>query len=230
MQSKTIEHFWGPPPDALKLCQGEVHVWAASLDQPSAHQFSLAGILSIEERLKASRLVIPGDRARAVAARGFLRQILASYLQCEAASIEFEYNPNGKPSLVRGQSGPRFNLSHSNALFVCAVSSQSEVGIDVEQVGGMPDSDASAIVERFFSEIEKSAYRTSKDDQKQLAFYRLWTRKEAIAKCSGQGIAEERPPQTFDGVIIDLTPAAGYIGSLAVETPSCTLQTWCWVE
>jgi 4'-phosphopantetheinyl transferase len=190
----------------------------------------LAAILSLEERVKASRVYVRRDRERAIVARSFLRQILAAYLQCTPDSIAFAYTANGKPHLAGDAPALRFNLSHSNALFLCAVSSHCEVGVDVERMGAMPEADAAAIVERFFTEGEKSAYQTAANGQKDLAFYKLWTRKEAIAKCSGWGIAQERGPQNFEGAMIDLTPAAGYIGSLAAQCPSCTVQTWRWPD
>jgi 4'-phosphopantetheinyl transferase len=187
-------------------------------------------ILSLEERVKASRIYVRRDRERAVVARGFLRQILAAYLQCPADAVAFAYSVNGKPYLAGDAPALRFNLSHANAIFLCAVSSHCEVGVDVERMGAMPEADAAAIVDRFFTESEKSAYQTAANGQKDLAFYKLWTRKEAIAKCSGQGIAQEGVPQNFEGAMIDLTPAAGYVATLAAQCPSCTVQTWRWPD
>jgi 4'-phosphopantetheinyl transferase len=201
----------------------------ASLDQPPKRQDALAATLSREERLKVSRFHVQRDRERAMVARGLLRQILAGYLQCAPCALAFEYNPNGKPSLASNKSGMQFNLSHSDALLLCAVS-RCEVGVDLERVGGLPEMDADAIVERFFTEAEKSSYRATSGGRKDLAFYKLWTGKEAIAKCRGHGIAQEGPAENFEGTMLELTPAAGYIGSLAVQSASCRLQTWHWPD
>ena len=229
MQSNSLEPFWGSPPAAWKLGQDEVHVWTAALDQTPDRQETLAATLSRDERLKTSRLYVRRDRDRAIAARGLLRHILATYLQSDPSALAFEYNSNGKPSLASDSIGVRFNLSHSNALFLCAVS-RSDVGVDIERVGGLPEADAKAIVERFFTEAEKSSYQAAQGGQRDLAFYKLWTGKEAKAKCSGLGIAQERPVENFEGTMLDLTPAAGYIGSLAVHSPTCRLQTWHWPD
>src|SRR5665213_1782663 len=226
---KSFEPFWGAPPGAWTLDPAEAHVWMAALDQSPTRQEALAATLSRDERLKVSRFHRRRDRERAMVARGLLRQSLAAYLQCTPCALAFEYNPNGKPSLASNQGGVKFNLSHSDALLLCAVS-RCEVGVDVERVGGLPEMDADAIVERFFTETEKSSYRATSGGGKDLAFYRLWTGKEAIAKCRGHGIAQERPAENFEGTTRELTPAAGYIGSLAVLNPSCRLQTWDWLD
>jgi 4'-phosphopantetheinyl transferase len=224
------EPFWGSAPSAWKLEPDDVHVWSAVLDQPPTRLLALDSVLAPEERLKISRLHRARDRERALAARGFLREILASYLQLVPAAIRFHYGTNGKPSLADGQGSLQFNLSHAGALFLCALSSSCEVGVDVEQTGNIPAGDTEAIAQRFFTEEEKADYREASDDQKQVAFYKLWTRKEAIAKCLGHGIAQERSVEGFKGAIIDLTPAAGYIGSLAVQSGACRLQTWHWPD
>ena len=228
-QPKSLEAFWGLPPREWTLDQDEAHVWMAALDQPPRCQEALANTLSRDERLKVSRFHRPRDRECAMVARGLLRQILASYLQWDPCALAFEYNPNGKPSLASNQGGVKFNLSHSGALLLCAVS-RCEVGVDLERLGSLPNSDAEAIVERFFTEAERSSYHAARGGQKDLAFYKLWTGKEAIAKCSGHGIAQERPAENFEGAMFELTPAAGYIGSLAVQSPSCRLQTWQWPD
>ncbi len=89
---------------------------------------------------------------------------------------------NGKPFL---ENIPVcFNISHSGQMVIVSVSS-SEVGCDVERVRA----DALAIARRFFTE-EEYGYLKGLATQKEcdLEFTRLWTMKESVVKCCGDGI------------------------------------------
>lgn len=94
------------------------------------------------------------------------------------------YGPHGKPYI---KEQPFFyNISHSEDYVFCAVSGQ-EIGADIQRkVSGRER----GVAERFFSVREKAAIREICDDaQKRDMFFRLWTRKEALGKLSGDGIA-----------------------------------------
>nr|WP_275583380.1 4'-phosphopantetheinyl transferase superfamily protein [Bacillus pakistanensis] len=85
-----------------------------------------------------------------------------------------------------------FNLSHSKRIVTCVISSFNEVGIDVESMTKNP-LDVMPIVfvsqEQMLVEAEKSS------DKKVEAFYRVWTRKEAVMKAVGKGFS--LPPLSF---------------------------------
>lgn len=98
--------------------------------------------------------------------------------------LELYYGEKGKPYL---RDYPfYFNLSHSGSYVVCAFSRQ-EVGVDIQQY---KRTDIVRLAERFFSAEEKKALQAC-HDRKELEqlFYRLWTRKEAYGKLTGEGIA-----------------------------------------
>lgn len=74
-------------------------------------------------------------------------------------------------------------VSVSHSVGLCAVCvSESPVGIDIEKI---EDRDFTRIAEKVFSEREKE-YCKQKNSLS--AFYEVWTRKEAFAKISGDGI------------------------------------------
>lgn len=93
--------------------------------------------------------------------------------------------PNGKPFFLNDVL-PSFSLSHSGEWAVACLGSPSDgsVGIDLEWV--RPNRNLIQLSERFFSVSEQLFLRQSQ----QLAedFYLLWTKKEAYAKLTGQGI------------------------------------------
>ncbi len=88
-----------------------------------------------------------------------------------------------------------FNISHSKDMVLCAFSKTQEIGIDVEYCG----KDRFGLQKAKFSKytLKKILKIMSYDEvvyvrqhtNPLLAFYKLWTRKEAVLKCLGIGIS-----------------------------------------
>lgn len=242
---------WSSPPKSLKLSSEDVHVWLATLDQPVERIQELTQILSDDECLRAERFYFERDRSRFIVGRGILRFILSRYLEIAANKLQFCYSSRGKPELVEtsGAYRLRFNVSHSQALVMYAVTRDRSIGIDVEYI--RPMLEAEQIVKSFFSIYENSVFQHLPQDRKQLAFFNCWTRKEAFVKAIGDGLS--LPLDRFDvsltpgeparllGIkgssacstgwsLQDLTPAPGYVAALAVEGQSWNLSCWEWLE
>ena len=224
---------WKPSSDVAGLDPGGVDVWAASLDDLPEN--SLRVLLSADERERGERFHFERDRRRFVAARGLLRLLLGRYLDVDPAGLRFGYGPRGKPSLA-GCEELRFNLSHSGGLTLLAVTRDCEVGVDIEQERPVPESED--IARHYFSAREGAELRSLGADEREAAFFRCWTRKEAFIKATGDGLS--RPLDTFDVTLAsgkparllrvlgepeaarrfwleDLRPAPGFAGALAVE-------------
>ena len=136
------------------------------------------------------------DRRRFVSCRAALRQILGSLLDAHPGSLQFRAGGQGKPELVSdgpgGESSDwrhplRFNVSHSAELALIAVCRGRELGVDIERVRPMAEADR--IVASFFSTAEQATFALIPDDARALAFVRGWTRKEAVLKGLGIGLA-----------------------------------------
>jgi hypothetical protein len=127
---------WRSPPDSLTLGRDEVHVWRASMNCTAAQVEILKHTLSGEELRRAGRYRFQKDREHFIVVRGLLRTILGCYLNTEPRQLRFRYGPHGKPALEMepGEDTLSFNLSHSNALALFAVSRGRELGIDLEYV------------------------------------------------------------------------------------------------
>ncbi len=93
----------------------------------------LERLLSPDEVARADRFAFPTLRARFVAARGQLREILGREQGLPPGSVPIATGRWGKP-YVAASDAVRFNLSHSADRAVCATSSGRDVGIDIEQV------------------------------------------------------------------------------------------------
>ncbi|MGA2660798.1 MAG: 4'-phosphopantetheinyl transferase superfamily protein [Verrucomicrobiota bacterium] len=167
-----------------------VHLWSLSLSLPPAALAQAASLLAPREAERAARFRFEGGRHRAIAGRGQLRAVLGRCLGADPAALEFSYGPQGKPALagVWSGSGWHFNLAHSADVAVLAVTRSGPVGVDVERI--RPLTDVGRLVSRFFSPREDAAFRALPEDQKADAFFRLWTRKEAWLKATGEGITQ----------------------------------------
>src|SRR5271156_1985631 len=128
---------WGVAPEAVQLGKDEIHLWRVRLDECDDGALDrLRATLAPEEKARADRFVFPRDRNAFIATRGILRQLLEKYLGCGPGQIEFDYGPQGKPSL-RGESSKnsvQFNVSHSRGLALLAFAVARQVGVDVELV------------------------------------------------------------------------------------------------
>lgn len=215
----------------LALAADQVDLWRA----PIPALPDLPGVLSPDELARASRFHFKKDRAHFIAARGWLRTLLAQYLGASPASLRFDYGARGKPSLSDGCE-LRFNLSHSRDLALLAVTTGREVGVDIEY---MKESTAGPeIAERFFSAAEIAELRGLPGRQQRAAFFAGWTRKEAYIKATGAGLFgeldrftvsltadESRVSLRVHGddresarwTLLSLQPGEGYAGALAVE-------------
>ncbi len=239
--------IWPFPDCAPTLSSSVIHVWCASLERSETSRSDLCRVLSEDERNRARQFRFGRDRHRFIVGRGVLRSILSSYIELPAETLEFEYGDFGKPRLASatGDCPIRFNVAHSDALAVYAVSLGHEVGVDVEQVRPIPE--LLSIAKQFFSGCEHTALRALPDDSQIDAFFNCWTRKEAYLKAGGQGLSE--PLDQFDVSINDkaellavrnaseehrqwkltaLAPAHGYKAALAVRAVGLTVHCWGW--
>ena len=89
-------------------------------------------------------------------------------------------NSSQKPYLKSGE--VYFNLSHSGDIAVCVVS-DTEAGVDTEMVKTAD----MRIARRFFAEDEYRFIEENEDRDK--AFFRIWTLKESFVKAVGRGLA-----------------------------------------
>lgn len=222
-----------------------VHLWSLSLSLPPTALAQAASLLAPSEAARAARFRFEGGRARAIAARGQLRAILGRCLGAEPAGLEFGYGPRGKPALagVWSGSGWHFNLAHSSELALLAVTRSGPVGVDVERIRPLREVDQ--LVSRFFSPREDAVFQGLAAEQKPEAFFRLWTRKEAWLKATGEGITESlgRVEVSFlpgeparllslpEGAaalsawrLHDLDPGPGFVAALAVVARAGPIQ------
>jgi 4'-phosphopantetheinyl transferase len=159
-----------------------IRVWRIWLDEVDLARAS--DILDRGELQRAGGLATPLLRRRFLARRMALRQILGSELGIDPAHVAMGQGVQGKPHLL-GHSDLLFNVSHSGAVGLLAVSARSELGIDIEQVREVPR----------WTEIVRECFEASEQElllRPELTartFLSYWTRKEAVAKATGLGLS-----------------------------------------
>lgn len=224
------------------LAQHELHVWRASLDVSPAVIHRLENRLSTDEKERAEKFLVPRARQRFVAARGILRELVATYLEIEPTKVEFLYGPQGKPSLSSvHHSKVCFSISHSREMGLFAFANCGDVGVDIEQV--KPDFKGMEIASHFFSSEEIAALAKLPPELGVEAFFACWTRKEAYVKARGEGLSI--PLRSFTVSFADskqllldetgaawsccaLEPAPGFAGAVVAAGENWSLQCWEW--
>lgn len=130
---------------------------------------------------------------------------------------EIIYGEQGKPAFAREQA-LWFNLSHSGDNIALLLSDEGEVGCDIEVIRPRPR--WPSLVSAFYSTGEQAEIAAERPEHQLAAFWRIWTRKEALVKQRGGGV--------WQMADIDSTqPATHFVAhcqqnalSLAVCTPT----------
>lgn len=156
-------------------------------------RLSLAGELSDldgalldgDERARAARFVFERDRRRFVAAHAGLRRLLGEQVGVEPAALRFESGEFGKPRLL-DEPGCAFSLSHSGDEALVALRDGGDVGVDLEALGGTRDIEG--LARHCLTPAELVDFDATPEPERELAFLRAWTRKEACLKAVGSGL------------------------------------------
>jgi len=192
-----------------------------------------------DELLHIDSFKRPEIRTRQLLAHAALRALIAKRLDTEPRKVLFRIGEHGKPMLAGG-GALHFNLSHSSDLALVAMSQSVEVGVDVEHLRAIRD--LSRLAGRFFAPAEAAALASLPEAGRNAAFFRVWTRKEALLKATGQGIANglkrfEVSGEPDGGLIAcdgsrdkarewtlhTWSPAEGYIATVAAPRPNVSI-------
>ncbi|HVN52768.1 MAG TPA: 4'-phosphopantetheinyl transferase superfamily protein [Anaerolineaceae bacterium] len=247
MDSQPVS--WINPKGPPVLTTGQIHLWRASLDLPYKTIQRLEDLLSQEEIDHAQKFHYKKDQVHFVTAHGMLRTILGHYLQTPASEIRYAFNRYGKPHLKNNLPGHnvKFNLSHSGNLALIAVTLDREIGVDLEHI--LPKLCDLQIADRFFAPREVGVLQEMDPQERQVAFFKFWTCKEAYIKARGEGLSialdafevsftpgvsfvqlevHENPIESWRWSLISISLGSEYMGALAVEDGDLKLSCFEW--
>lgn len=168
--------------------------------------------MSARRQRKCLALKNETDRKLCVAADFLLRRELAEKTGKSPASFRFRSTERGKPYLPEPY--PKFSVSHSGTVAVCAIH-DAPIGIDVEKIRPVH----AGVASRICSAKEKEYLEQARDKtEKDLRFFTLWTRKEALFKLRGTGLNDDWKSDVLtrpDGIAIETERYEDYIVSVA---------------
>jgi 4'-phosphopantetheinyl transferase len=196
-------------------------------------------LLDGDELNRRATLRRPADRDRFLVGVAVTRLALARYLRRPPTTIPISRacprcgRPHGKPRLMPGVH-PRieWSISHAGDRVVVAMALEIPLGVDVEvSTRALPVDQLARMV---LSDQEIGMLKRLADKERARGFLRFWTRKEAILKASGQGLALPLRSLTVSGpddaprlvswsgsrplgqlALQDLDVGSGYLASLA---------------
>jgi 4'-phosphopantetheinyl transferase len=227
---KILRHL---PTEIKPPGEGILHLWSVSTPPEIDPTFALEALLNPEEHARWQRYITPAARRQFLESRGLLRLLLGAYLQNDPASLNFIYSEQGKPSLAADSGGAslHFNVSHSRGRVLYAVAVGSRVGIDLEGVN--PLFECLEIARRICTPQEWAAFEQLPSVEQHQAFYKIWTRKEAMVKLQGDRLYEkltvfEVPVQsTSGGYWVQAEDRQVWLQDLDLFESFETADSWC---
>jgi 4'-phosphopantetheinyl transferase len=186
-------------------------------------------MLSDVEARRRAAYVREDDRARFTLGAVLLRLIAGARLRLDPAAVRVDRTcpscgrPHGRPRIPDG--GLHVSVTHSGDVTGIAATAVGPVGVDVEIVRSF---EYRAMLDDVLGPEERKREPTLEE------FFRYWTRKEAVLKATGAGLAvplwsvvvtpPDRAPDVvrYDGgpkpalQMMDCPPAPGYEGAVTV--------------
>jgi 4'-phosphopantetheinyl transferase len=147
--------------DVPALADGEIHVWSLRIEHA------------------------PDARTVGIGARAELERLLCAYADLTTPPL-IERGEHGKP-FAPALGDLEFNLSHAGSDVLLAFARAQPLGVDLERVDRRLAS--GPLARRFFAAEEAAALARVPAHLQQMSFMQLWTRKEAVLKALGQGLA-----------------------------------------
>lgn len=172
-------------------------------DYDNSYLDSLLHTVTAEKIERLIRYRNLSDRKNGIYGDILVRILLSQHCGIPFEEVVVKTGTNGKPFMLNLPSF-EFNISHTAGALVVALA-EDPIGIDVEKVRAVDIS----IAKRFFSQQELTFVMQADGDQNR-RFFDIWTKKEALIKCSGQGLS-------VDLRLADVT-ASSALGSLSTLT------------
>lgn len=169
---------------------------------------AMLALLSEAEHAQHQRFIPPKKRHEYLVTRVLVRTVLGRALGVPPQTLQFTTNEWGRPALWP-PAPLHFNVSHTDGLVVCLVSSNPEMGVDTEQLARAPD--LLALANTVFAPRELHDLAALLASEQAHRAVVLWTLKESYIKARGMGLALPLDGFAFrfeaDRVRLEVSPA-----------------------
>jgi 4'-phosphopantetheinyl transferase len=180
----------------------DVQVWRVDIDFDVPLDSGIFSALSSDEQARAKVFRRNEDALRFATVRAALRQQLGIALALEAHAVRFERDAMGRPRLALTTDAVDqddfaeidFNVSHSGAHGLIALSAHRRIGVDIERHDAKLD--WRSLAEMTLSDGEAKWFDQLNDEQCIFSFYDAWVAKEALLKTTGVGVVRGLPRLT----------------------------------
>ncbi|MCX8106365.1 MAG: 4'-phosphopantetheinyl transferase superfamily protein [Ignavibacterium album] len=228
-----------------KILDKDIHIHLINLLTFVNHFGIFSEIISSDEKERLHKFKFEGDRGKALLTYFIRRKIISDYIDIPPEKLEFNYTSYGKPFLNPDKfSDIKFNYSHSGNYLLFAINKNSDIGVDIELIKRTLD--LNRLAENHFSDLEYNYFNSIKNDiDRQVFFYKIWTRKESLLKALGTGInddlknlnvfwgKEEKNSTNFlnykgkNWIISDVHVPMNYFASLAYQSEEVKNLNYC---
>lgn len=180
---------WEKTSPQLEFSKDYIDIWLIDLAEEENDIFNHQRYLSPDELTRASKYLSGKKSREFIITRSSLRNIIGYVLKTDPRQVGIAYTSSGMPLLDQSWSHTdiTFNVSHSHDLAIIGVSVNNIIGIDIEKI--RDNIEFEKLTRRFFSQSEHQEIMKFKDTSRLDAFFATWTRKEALVKATGTGIA-----------------------------------------
>ena len=169
-----------------------------------------------DERARAARFRFEADRTTYALAHAVWRILLGHCLGVARAAVPLQFSRSGQPQLPGTPLAT--SLSHSGEAVLLGVGRVAALGVDIE--GTPPRMALRDLISTLCTPDEAAALRALPDAAQEPALLQLWTRKEALLKAFGTGLAQA--PASI------AAPAGGLVAAPpGVDAPACRARDLC---
>ena len=205
-----------------------VQLWSLDL-RPGPDDGGHAG-LSGEDRARWAQLR-PGDAARLLARRALLRGLVARRAGRAVEEVRLPVDDGPRRAELPDGGGWYVSTSSSGARGLVALA-DVPVGVDLEELPGPPDA---VLVGRELLPPAEADWVARGGAAAPERFLRLWVRKEAVVKCTGEGLSRDLRSFTVapaePRAVVPALPGSGMgpVTVLDVSAPGCLAALACGV-
>ena len=186
-----------------------------TLDVRATPSSRLESFLTADESVSTGTIRHPRAKQLAIASRALVRVLGAVWCGIDPHDVPVRRwcvscrtAGHGRP-YIGHVSAPDFSLAHSGDLVVIAHADTSAIGFDIEAHRNLRD--LASLADQTLSEQELGLL-TGNPSEKAAMYLSLWTRKEAVLKLTGDGLATS--PKTLDVAadVVEVGPAHTRVG------------------